>query len=93
MYVNNNKRTRTTRTTTNAAPRWEFKNTDFVDKTIYNILRDLHFELGQPLKSANDRHIGISKKIVKSKEYLGFFLFQLVSISPVTGPEFWARKL
>jgi hypothetical protein len=44
------------------------KNTDLVDIMISNVLRDLLFSRNQPLKSTDDRHIGILKdKLMKLK--------------------------
>jgi hypothetical protein len=53
----------------------EIKKTDFVDIIISKILRDLHFSLNQPLKSADDWYIGILKNIIKTYEYVDFFFF------------------
>ena len=44
------------------SPKRNLQNTHFVDTTISNVLRDLRFGLNQPLKSADDRYIGIPKK-------------------------------
>ena len=41
------------------SPKRNLQNTDFVDTTISNALRDLRFGLNQPLKSADDGYIGI----------------------------------
>ena len=35
------------------APNWNFKNTDFVDTMMLNVLRDLPISQNQPLKSAD----------------------------------------
>jgi hypothetical protein len=45
------------------------KNTDSVDITISNVLRDFPFSRNQPLKSADDRYIRILKnKLIKFKK-------------------------
>jgi hypothetical protein len=44
----------TARIFTVGATKAKFKNTDFVDIMISDVLRDLGFSLNQPLKSADD---------------------------------------
>jgi hypothetical protein len=41
------------------------KGTDFVDIMLSNILCDLHFCQNQPLKSTDDKYIGILRNKIK----------------------------
>ena len=50
------------------------KNTDFVDTIISKVLCDLLFILNQRQQSAGDKYFGIFKNVIKSYEYVYFFI-------------------
>ena len=55
------------------------KKTGFVDTIISKVLRDLHFILNQPLKSADNYYSGILKNMIQIHEFVDFsFLVRLI---------------
>jgi hypothetical protein len=52
------------------ATKSKFTGSDFVDMMISKVLRDLPFSGKQPLKSADDKNIRISKNKIKNRDVL-----------------------
>jgi hypothetical protein len=49
------------------------KNADFVDTILSKVVRDLRFNLNQPMKSADDWYSGSLEGIIKTYKYVDFF--------------------